>query len=121
MSKSLLTYGPTFLCLMLLISGCGSTSQAKNFNGLSTPDGNAVAHMSTTNIALHLLFGSGKPLVGDASLEKTVGDFTAAAKAAGAQKVRIVQSTKTALWFLFPPVSFFITPVISNVAGDALQ
>ena len=71
-------------------------------------------------IALHLLFGVGKPLAGNATLEKTVDDFTAAAKAVGAQKVRIVQSSKTALWFIFPPVSFFITPVISNVAGDAL-
>jgi len=106
---------------MILVSGCSSTAKATNFNGLSTPDGQAIAHLSTTNIALHALFGSAKPLAGNATLEKTVEDFTAQAKEEGASKVRIVQSSKTALWFIFPPVSFFVTPVISNVAGEAIK
>ncbi|HNX68902.1 MAG TPA: hypothetical protein PLL75_02850 [Candidatus Omnitrophota bacterium] len=107
-----------FLALAVF-SGCSSTTIAKDFNGLSTPSGKAV-HVSTSNMALHLLMGQ-KALAGDASLEKTVADFTAAAKQEGATKVRIVQSSSTKLWYLFFPISLLITPVLSNVAGDAIS
>jgi hypothetical protein len=106
------------LVILALFSGCSTTTVAKNFNGLDTPAGKAV-HVSTSNIALHLLMT--KPLAGDASLEKTVADFTAEAKKEGASKVRIVQSNCTKLWFLLPPITFVITPVLSNVAGDAIS
>jgi len=120
MNKKLMAIGSVLICAMFLVSGCGSTDKGTNFNDLPSPDGKVIAHLSTSNVALHLLFGSSSPLAGDATLEKTVADFTAAAKAEGASKVRIVQSKKTALWYIFPPVSFFVTPVITNVAGDAV-
>lgn len=109
------------LCVMLALSGCSSTGKATNFNGLASPDGSPIAHLSTTNIALHGLFGTAQPLAGDASLEKTVADFTADAKSMGASKVRIVQSSRVALWFVMPPISFFLTPVVTKVAGEAIQ
>lgn len=111
------------LCLMIaaavFVSGCSSTKVANDFNGLSTPDGKVISHLSTSNLALHLLVGK-KPLAGDASLQKTVADFTAAAKAEGAKEVRIVQSSSKAWWFLFFPITLVFTPVSSNVAGEAI-
>lgn len=107
-----------FLSFVLLFSGCSMSSQAQNFNGLTSPDGKPIAHISTSNIALHLL-GS-KPLIGDASLERTVSDFTAKAQNMGASKVRIVQSSKFSWWFILFPISLVLTPVTSNVAGEAL-
>ncbi|HNV87025.1 MAG TPA: hypothetical protein PKL97_08720 [Candidatus Omnitrophota bacterium] len=104
---------------MMALTGCSSTTMCKDFNGLSTPDGDPVGHLSTSNVAIHLLMN--KPLKGDASLEKTVSDFTAAAKAGGASKVRIVQSGRSNYWWLFFPFTILITPVISNVSGDALK
>ena len=120
MNKSLKGFSVLLMVALLVFSGCSTTSQAKNFNGLTTPDGNAI-HLSTSNVALHLLFGTGKGIWGDASLEKTVSDFTEAAKAEGASKVRIVQSNRRAWWFVYPPISFFLTPVTSNVAGDVVK
>ena len=108
-----------FLALAML-SGCSSTKYAREFNGVSTPDGTPVAHVSTSNVALHLLLGK-KPLAGNASLEQTVSDFTNAAQAKGATKVRIVQSSQRNWWFVFFPFSLLFTPVTSNVAGDALK
>jgi hypothetical protein len=70
-------------------------------------------------MAIHLLMK--KPLAGDASLEKTVADFTAAAKSEGATKVNIVQSSCNKLWYIFFPISLVVTPVLSNVAGDAVS
>ncbi len=105
---------------VLFLVGCSSTKVARDWNGLTSPDGKPVAHLSTSNVALHLLVGK-KPLAGNASLEQTVSDFTAAAKAQGASQVRIVQSNVRDWLFIFFPFSLLITPVTSNVAGEAIQ
>ncbi len=110
----------SLLFAVLLIVGCSSTKEAKQFNGMGSPDGKVIEHLSTNNLAIHWLFGA-TPAWGNASLEKTVDDFTAAAKTAGASKVRIVQSSVNAMWYLLPPITFFVTPVSTNVAGEALS
>lgn len=107
------------VCCLMIVTGCSSTKMATDFNGLSTPNGGA-KHLSTSNIAIHLMLGK-NPVWGNASLEKTVADFTAAAKAEGASKVRIVQSSSQAWWFLLFPFTLLVTPVTSNVAGDAIS
>ncbi len=116
-SKTMKLFALIFSFAML--TGCSSTTVAKDWNGLTSPDGQTLGHLSTSNVALHLMFGK-TPISGDATLEKTVSDFTAAAKDLKASKVRIVQSSQTKWWFVFPPFSFFFTPVTSNVAGEAI-
>lgn len=101
------------------LAGCSSTTVAKDWNGVGSPDGQVLGHLSTSNVALHLLVGK-KPLSGNASLEQTVSDFTAAAKQQGATKVRIVQSSRRNWWFLLFPFTLVLTPVTSNVAGEAI-
>lgn len=103
---------------LTVATGCSMTSTATEFNGLTTPDG-AVTHVSTTNVAVHFLFS--EPVIGDATLHQTVSDHTEAAKAEGAKSVRIVQSSVSTLWYIFPPITFIIHPVISNVASDAIR
>ena len=108
------------LILALMLTGCSSINKATEFNGLTTAEGTPIAHISASNVAIHTMFGK-KPLWGDASLEKTFADFTSAAKAHDASKVHVVQSSKRAWWFVYPPISFFLTPVTSNVAGEAVS
>ncbi|MBI3313162.1 MAG: hypothetical protein HYZ83_02880 [Candidatus Omnitrophica bacterium] len=107
------------LVIAAFLSGCSSTTVARNFNGVPTTEGEPIGHISTSNVAIHLLLGK-NPVWGDASLPKTVEDFTAAAKAERASKVRIVQSKRMNWWFIFFPFTLLITPVTSNVAGDAI-
>lgn len=107
------------IAFCLLGMACSSTRQAANFNGLTTPGGKPLAHLYTSNMGLHL-FGK-TPLIGDATLTRTVADFTAVAKMKRAGKVRIVQSSIRSWWFVYPPFSFVLTPVTSNVAGDVLE
>jgi len=103
----------------LLLSGCAMTSTAPNFNGLHDFDGSeAPVHINLTKAAVHL--GVVLPFIGDASLDGAVEEFTKAAKKAGANRVRIVQSNETTLWWIFPPFTFLFTPKFTNVAGDAL-
>ena len=113
-------YVLTFAGILLLLagSGCALTSRAPDFNGLRDIDGSDAVHINMTKVALH--FGVVVPFIGDASLEGAVRDFTKEAKKEGAERVRIVQSDETTLWWILPPVSFLFTPRFTNVAGEAL-
>jgi hypothetical protein len=104
--------------LLLALSGCALTSKAPDFNGLRDVEGSDAVHINMTKVALH--FGVVVPFIGDASLEGAVRDFTKEAKKEGAERVRIVQSDETTLWWVLPPVSFILTPRFTNVAGEAL-
>ncbi|MBI3316741.1 MAG: hypothetical protein HYZ85_01880 [Candidatus Omnitrophica bacterium] len=109
----------TLVLSLPFLAGCSRTTVAKDLNGMGSPDGQVLGHLSTSNVGLHFLMGK-KPLAGDASLEKTVADFTAAAREQNASKVRIVQSSRRAWWFIFFPFTVLVTPVTSNVAGEAI-
>jgi CRISPR/Cas system CMR subunit Cmr6 (Cas7 group RAMP superfamily) len=106
------------LSLLLTLSGCALTSRAPDFSGLKDIDGSDAVHINMTKVALH--FGVVVPFIGDASLKGAVRDFTEEAKKEGAERVRIVQSDETTLWWILPPVSFILTPRFTNVAGEAL-
>ncbi len=103
---------------LTMLTGCSSTTVAKDWNGVGSPDGQVLGHLSTSNVAIHIL--GKKAVKGDASLEKTVSDFTEAAKGLNASKVRIVQSSQTKWWFVLFPFTVLVTPVTSNVAGEAI-
>ena len=120
MKLDLTRLAAVFMLCPLLSSGCTSTSMNQKFNGLSTPAGPPVGHINTSKYALHLLFGV-LPFLGNASIEDALDAAAQKAKEAGADQIRIVQSQKTAYWFALPPISFVITPVVSNVAADALK
>ena len=104
--------------LLLALSGCALTSRAPDFNGLKDIDGSDAVHINMTKAAIH--FAVVQPFIGDASLKGAVRDFTEEAKKEGAERVRIVQSNETTLWWILPPVSFLFTPKFTNVAGEAL-
>ena len=115
--RGLRTLAWALLCLSF--TGCALTSVAPNFNGLKYVDGSVPVHINLTKVALH--FGFVVPFIGDASLEGAVEEFTKEAIDQGAQRVRIVQSDETTLWWILPPLSLLFTPKITNVAGDGLK
>ena len=92
--------------LLLTFSGCAMTSKAPDFSGLKDVDGSDAVHINMTKAAVH--FAVAMPFIGDASLEGAVRDFTEEAKKEGAERVRIVQSDETTLWWILPPVSFSV-------------
>jgi hypothetical protein len=104
--------------LVLALSGCALTSRAPDFSGLKDVEGSDAVHINMTKVAVH--FAVVQPFIGDASLKGAVRDFTKEAKKEGAERVRIVQSDETTLWWILPPVSFLLTPKFTNVAGEAL-
>lgn len=98
--------------------GCSfkDTAKNENFNGMKDLHGNAVTHMNYSRLGLNLLFS--RPWIHDPTLDATVAELTADAKAAGNSKLQIVQSDATTYWWVFPPISFIVTPALSNVAAD---
>jgi hypothetical protein len=104
--------------LLFGLSGCALTSRAPDFNGLKDIDGSDAVHINMTKVAIH--FAVVEPFIGDASLKGAVREFTEEARKEGAERVRIVQSDETTLWWILPPVSFLFTPKFTNVAGEAL-
>lgn len=104
--------------LLLALPGCALTSRAPDFSGLKDVEGSDAVHINMTKVALH--FAVVQPFIGDASLKGAVRDFTQEAKKEGAERVRIVQSDETTLWWILPPISFLFTPKFTNVAGEAL-
>ena len=113
-----LRYQSACILFLICLSGCALTSRASDFNGLKDVEGSEAVHLNMTKVAVH--FAVVMPMIGDASLKGAVRDFTEEAKKEGAQRVRIVQSNETTLWWSLPPVSFLFTPRFTNVAGEAL-
>jgi hypothetical protein len=98
--------------------GCSITDTAGDLRGIKGIDGDKLTHINTRNYAINLFME--KPILGDATLNATVQSFADQAKKAGATKVRIVQSDTSVMWYFPPILGFILTPVYTNVAGDAL-
>lgn len=105
--------------VLVIGSGCTFTNRAAISGGVTTFDGKTATHINTTKVAINLLLT--QPLVGDASFQSTMNEVTAEAKKAGADQIRIVQSKQSTLWWVYPPFSLVIQPVISNIAADAIK
>ena len=106
------------VCVMGVAAGCTISDTAGDLRGIKGIDGDKLTHINTRSYAINLFME--KPIVGDATLNTTVQRFADEAKKAGATKVRIVQSDESVMWYFPPLLGFILTPVYTNVAGDAL-
>jgi len=101
--------------LGLTAPSCITHSHSTEFNGVPGVRGEPVEYQSTSSYALHFLFAFG--LAGDASKQNTIDQFTKEASARGASRVRITQTSSSTYWYIFPPISFFVHPVVHTVEG----
>jgi hypothetical protein len=104
--------------VMGVAAGCSISSRATDFNGLKGITGDKITHIHTRNWAVNLFIA--KPLWGDATLHNTVKDLTKEAKATGATKFSISDSSEKVFWWALPPFTFILTPVVTSVSGDAI-
>jgi hypothetical protein len=65
--------------------------------------GETAEYQRTSVYAMHLLFFI--PLLGDASIEHAVKEFTAEASARNAKRVNIEETDTYYYWWVFPPFS----------------
>ena len=105
------------LALSLLPSSCATLhGHVTEYHGVMGIRGVPVQYQTTTRYALHLLFII--PLSGDASTSATIESFHEEAAARGAERSRIVQTSSSTYWYIFPPFSFFVHPVSTTVEGE---
>ena len=102
--------------LAVLSSACVSHSAATEFHGVAGVRGVPIEYQTTTSYAIHGLFVL--PIIGDARKSSVVDAFAEEAAARGASRQRIAQTNSLTYWFILPPISFFVHPVVTSVEGD---
>jgi hypothetical protein len=106
---------PAALLALASLGGCTTHSHCTSWSGVLDIRGVPAEYQQTTVYAIHGLFVF--PLLGDASIEKAVREFTAEASSRNAKRINIEQTDKSYYWWVFPPISFFIQPVVLEISG----
>lgn len=104
------------LVLALGAGSCVTHSHITDFSGVDGIRGEPVEFQVTTSYSLHLVYLFG--ILGDASKEATVEAFAAEASARGATRVRLVETSTDIYWYLLLPLTWFVQPVVTTVAGE---
>ena len=107
---------PWFAFLSLLLCSCVTHSHVDEFSGVRGIRGEPVEYQTTTSYAIHALFIF--DLWGDASKSTTLEAFGEEAAQRGATRFRVAQTSSSTYWYIFPPFSFFVHPVVTSVEGD---
>ncbi len=106
----------TLFAALPLFASCTMHSHVTKFNGVNGLRGEPVEYHTTSKWAFHFLFAFS--MLGDASKEATIDEFTKEASSRGGDRVRITQTSRTTYWYIFPPLSFLFHPVQTTVEGD---
>jgi len=80
------------------------------------PDGVPVFVKATTNVGLNVLIGV--PLLGKTSIDTMLDETTAQIETAGSDRVRVIETASENYWHGFPPFTWILTPVITNVSVE---
>lgn len=101
-------------CATLALAGCSFHSTATHWHGRVGPDGTPIHVKVTTNVGFNLLVVL--PFLGNTTID-TMLDVTSAEIAdKGSDRLRVIQTGSENYWYGFPPVTWILTPVITDVA-----
>lgn len=100
----------------LVLQGCAFHSTAREWNGLVGESGEPTYMKSTTNVGVNLFVVF--TVLGSTNVPRMVDELTAEIAAEGGDRVRIIQSESENYWYGFPPLTWFVTPVVTTVAAD---
>lgn len=104
----------TGVALLLLTTACSFHSTATHWNGLRDADGKPVFVKTTTNIGFNLLVIL--PLLGNTSIDSMINETTAEIANEGGDRVRMIQSGSENYWYGTPPITWIVTPVVTDIA-----
>ncbi len=102
--------------LSSLLSGCAFHSTATEWHGRVGLRGEPVHVKSTTSVGVNLFIVF--RLVGGTNVDGMIDELTEAIAEEGGDRVRIIQTSTENYWYGFPPFTWILTPVITNVAAD---
>jgi len=99
-----------------LATGCSFHSTATHWNGRLGPDGVPVFVKATTNVGLNVAIVL--PLLGATSIDTMLDATTAEIATADSDHVRVIETATENYWHGFPPLTWILTPVITNVSVE---
>ena len=102
--------------VLWLLPSCVLHEHSSEHSGIPGVRGEPIEYQVTTTVGLQGLFLF--DLWGDASVEASVKEFSAEASARGATRADIQRVNTTVLWYVLPPISFLIHPVVTDVQGS---
>ena len=97
-------------------TGCAFHSTAKDWNGLVGTDGKPKYYRSTTKFGINLF--TFVPLVGNTDMPEMVDELTESIADDQGNEVRIVQGGADSYAYIFPPFTWFITPIKYEIAAE---
>ena len=100
----------------LSCAGCTLYSTATQWNGRMGPNGRPVFIKSSTNIGMNL--GIVVPILGSTTMGKMVDTTTEEIALENGDLVRVIESSSENYWFGFPPLTWFLTPVVTTVTVE---
>ena len=104
------------LSTTLLLAGCSFHSTATHWNGRIGADGAPIFVQTTTNVGLNALIVL--PLLGSTTIDAMLDVTTGEIAARDSDRLRVIQTDSTNYWFGFPPFTWILTPVITDVAVE---
>ena len=104
------------LILLALLPACSFHSVATHWNGRVGPDGEPVYVRTVTNIGVNL--GIILPLFGKTSIDTMIDESTSAIAELGSDHVRVIETSSENYWHGFPPFTWIVTPIITNVGDE---
>jgi hypothetical protein len=107
---------PLVLLGSSVATGCAFHSTASHWNGRLGPDGVPVFVKATTNVGLNVFVAL--PLLGNSTIDTMLDETTAEIAKSGSDHVRVIETATENYWYGFPPVTWFVTPVITNVSVE---
>ncbi len=102
--------------LALVATGCSLHSTATRWNGRTGPDGEPVFVRTTTNIGLNV--GVILPVLGSTTIDEMIDESTLSIAEHGSDRVRVFQTTAENYWYGVPPLTWILTPVITEVSVE---
>lgn len=107
---------PALAAALAVLPGCSFHGTATHWNGRVGPDGVPVFVLATTNVGLNVAVVL--PLLGNTSIDAMLDETTAAIAATGSDHVRVIETAHENYWHGFPPLTWILTPVITNVSVE---
>lgn len=98
------------------LAGCSFHSTATHWHGRVGADGQPIHVKVTTNVGFNLLILL--PFLGNTTIDTMLDEASRAIAEQDSDRLRVIQTSAENYWYGFPPVTWILTPVITNVAVE---
>jgi hypothetical protein len=99
-----------------LLAGCAFHSTATHWNGRVGADGRPIYVKATTNVGLNVFVLL--PLLGNTTIDAMLDETSSEIAESGSDRLRVVQTASENYWYGLPPITWLLTPVVTDVSVE---